>query len=368
MNNKVVGKKIAKLRNKRNMTQVELSKLIHISDKTISKWEKGNSQVSYEYLEELCKVFNVKMSYFYKDVNFGKSIKNFLLKSWTLIKKNWLTIVFAITTLFFGYYYFITIDSLEMYEITSEDEMITFDSGYYIKSKSKVIISITNVKYKSDESKKDIISQKVKLYTTHNDEKKYFYTTDEMNDILYKDFIGYTLTYDDIDILPNNLYLEIETLYSNDKIKTYDAKLSLKMAISSNTILYKDMLNVNNEFAESSNEVNDYILGINGYTKVGDTRIYIKNYKDYKLYFDLTSKTFTKSTVSKDLNTKVVYYYNKDEVSYTQKQNNKELDNYVYHKNDNRLDCYIGKCQDYLKTYDEAKTFYNKVISEFSKS
>ena len=174
MNNKVVGKKIAKLRNKRKMTQVELSKLIHISDKTISKWEQGNSQVSYEYLEELCKVFNVKMSYFYRDKNIEKSIKNFIHKLWTFIKKNWITIIFAITTIFFGYYYFITIDSLEMYEITSEDEMITFDSGYYIKSKSKVIISITNVKYKSDESKKDIISQKVKLYTTHNEEKKYF--------------------------------------------------------------------------------------------------------------------------------------------------------------------------------------------------
>ena len=143
MNNEVIGKKIAKLRNKRKMTQIELAKLIHVSDKTISKWEQGNSQVSYEYLEELCKVFNVKMNYFYSDVNLEKSIKNFLHKLWTFIKMNWLTLVFALTTFFFGYYYFITIDSLEMYEISSEDKNVTFDSGYYIKSKSKVIICQT---------------------------------------------------------------------------------------------------------------------------------------------------------------------------------------------------------------------------------
>ena len=368
MNNEVIGKKIAKLRNKRKMTQIELAKLIHVSDKTISKWEQGNSQVSYEYLEELCKVFNVKMSYFYRDVNLEKSIKNFIHKLWTFIKKNWVTIILALTTAFFGFYYFITIDSLEMYEISSEDKNVTFDSGYYIKSKSKIIISITNVKFKIDESNKDIVSQKVKLYTIYNEEKKYFYTTDEMNDILYKDFIGYTLTFDEVETIPENLHMEIETLYSNNEIKKYDAKLSLKMAISSNTILYQDKLNVSNEFEKLPNEINDYILLLNDYTKIGDTRVYIKDYQDYKLYFDLDSNTLTKCIIGKNINIKIIYYYNKDEINYKKIDNSKITIDYNYYKSNNDLICYVGDCQDYLKTYDEAKTFYNKVISEFSKS
>lgn len=37
-----VGKLIADLRKERNMTQKELAEMLHLSDRTISKWECGN--------------------------------------------------------------------------------------------------------------------------------------------------------------------------------------------------------------------------------------------------------------------------------------------------------------------------------------
>ena len=67
-----LGDKIAKLRKKKNMTQIELGELLHVSDKTISKWEQGKSNPSYEFLDEMSKVFDVKIEYFLKDGSLEK--------------------------------------------------------------------------------------------------------------------------------------------------------------------------------------------------------------------------------------------------------------------------------------------------------
>lgn len=41
MNQYITGSTIKSLREKQNLTQVELAKLLSVSDKTISKWETG---------------------------------------------------------------------------------------------------------------------------------------------------------------------------------------------------------------------------------------------------------------------------------------------------------------------------------------
>lgn len=44
MNQYVTGTVIRELREKRKMTQLQLSEVLNVSDKTISKWETGVSQ------------------------------------------------------------------------------------------------------------------------------------------------------------------------------------------------------------------------------------------------------------------------------------------------------------------------------------
>ena len=56
-----IGSKIKKYRQKRNMTQEELASAMHISNKLISKWERGLSIPALDYLEPLCKVLNISM-------------------------------------------------------------------------------------------------------------------------------------------------------------------------------------------------------------------------------------------------------------------------------------------------------------------
>ena len=61
----IIGKNIQKLRLKSKMTQFELADKLNYSDKTISKWERGESAPEPETMLELSKLFNVKIDYFY---------------------------------------------------------------------------------------------------------------------------------------------------------------------------------------------------------------------------------------------------------------------------------------------------------------
>lgn len=44
MDNAKIGRLITKLRKENNLTQLQLANMMHISDKTVSKWERGVSQ------------------------------------------------------------------------------------------------------------------------------------------------------------------------------------------------------------------------------------------------------------------------------------------------------------------------------------
>ena len=61
MNNYITGKIIKELREKQNLTQMELSNIIGVSDKTISKWETGKGLPDVSLLEPLSKVLKVSI-------------------------------------------------------------------------------------------------------------------------------------------------------------------------------------------------------------------------------------------------------------------------------------------------------------------
>lgn len=71
MNNKI-GKFIAELRKEKGMTQKELGEKLYISDKAVSKWERGLSIPDLAILEKLASVLNVEIS----DILMGKKGKH----------------------------------------------------------------------------------------------------------------------------------------------------------------------------------------------------------------------------------------------------------------------------------------------------
>ncbi len=62
MKQEKIGTFIAETRKQRGMTQRELAEKIGISDKTVSKWECGNSIPDISYLEALCDSLDIKVN------------------------------------------------------------------------------------------------------------------------------------------------------------------------------------------------------------------------------------------------------------------------------------------------------------------
>ena len=116
-----IGVKIKIQREKRHLTQVQLGELLHVSDKTVSKWEKGNSNPSYEILEEMSKIFEVKIEYFLKDNNVDSRVKVGIKISFEFIKHNWHKMIFTLLFAILAIYFINTYDTIEMYEIISND-------------------------------------------------------------------------------------------------------------------------------------------------------------------------------------------------------------------------------------------------------
>lgn len=61
MNLEKVGSLIFQLRKEKNMTQRQVADLLNISDKTVSKWERGLGFPDVSILTELSKIFNINI-------------------------------------------------------------------------------------------------------------------------------------------------------------------------------------------------------------------------------------------------------------------------------------------------------------------
>ena len=62
MNQKKIGKFIAKVRKEKNMTQQELAKKLNITDRAISHWENGRSMPDAGIMLELCKLLDINVN------------------------------------------------------------------------------------------------------------------------------------------------------------------------------------------------------------------------------------------------------------------------------------------------------------------
>ncbi len=63
MDNNILGKRIKKLRENKNLNQLEFSKILNISNTTLSQYEAGNRTPSDEIKEKVADYFNVSVDY-----------------------------------------------------------------------------------------------------------------------------------------------------------------------------------------------------------------------------------------------------------------------------------------------------------------
>lgn len=72
MENNKVGNFIAEMRKKKNLTQQQLGDKLYVTDKAVSKWERGKSLPDITLLSKLAEIFEVEV----EDILSGEINKN----------------------------------------------------------------------------------------------------------------------------------------------------------------------------------------------------------------------------------------------------------------------------------------------------
>ena len=70
----IIAKNIQKLRQEKGMTQLELAEKLSYSDKTVSKWERGESLPDIIVLKTMADIFEVKLDYLVEETHDGKPV------------------------------------------------------------------------------------------------------------------------------------------------------------------------------------------------------------------------------------------------------------------------------------------------------
>lgn len=65
MNQEKIGKLIAECRREKKLTQVELAKLLGVTDKSVSKWENGKCLPDVSLYKELCSILGITLNEFF---------------------------------------------------------------------------------------------------------------------------------------------------------------------------------------------------------------------------------------------------------------------------------------------------------------
>ena len=70
----IIAKNIQKLRQEKGMTQLELAERLNYSDKTVSKWERGESLPDIVVLKAVADLFEVTLDYLVEEEHDGKPV------------------------------------------------------------------------------------------------------------------------------------------------------------------------------------------------------------------------------------------------------------------------------------------------------
>ena len=76
----MINENIKKMRLKKGLSQIELAKLLHVSQNTVSSWETGRTEPSIGTIEDLSRIFHCQKSDLLDFQDFENDQKDFFLK------------------------------------------------------------------------------------------------------------------------------------------------------------------------------------------------------------------------------------------------------------------------------------------------
>ena len=384
---------IYNIRKERNITQKELADLIGVSDRTISKWENGSTVPDLETIKKLCNELGispdsiVKSEKNYKDrlQDFKRMVGKFL----NYILKNIFLIGFIVVFILLLAYFINNYNTIRIYNLTYESENITFEDGYFFKTKVLNIITINNINL--EKINYEPTSTKIELYTYLNGDKHVIYESDTLNNIYIEESKSYSdlLTKDVIENIKNNLYIKIYTTDIDNNNYSYESKLILKQKLNNNKLCYNEYIKEQNKKIEDLGLQNPFLVlkenGYNmdstkpvvesdnsinkleslGFTYNGNTETYTKIDEDGGvIQFCLNSNVIKKEKLLNNFKYTTRYLIDRNMVTYSVSKNNDEIIfDMQYLLETKTYNCTIGKCKNNKKEIDYILSIYNEIMN-----
>ena len=288
---------ISTYRAERKLTQKALGDIIGVSDRTISKWENGDTEPDLYHVKKICKTLDIPPSnlFIYKKTlnDRLRKIGNILSIIIKFILKHALKFIIAVAFLYLLLFYINNYNSIQIYSLKYHSDNIYFNHGYFYKTKVYDILTIENIKV----NKLDYtpISYYVELYTSTNGDKKVIYKADSLENIYIEETLSEhdLLNRDTLKGITKGLHLKVTTTDEDGNTHDYDCSISLKEKYSNNKIIEKQYIN-------------------NSETRI----IYPIFYKN-EVETKTAMPTFNEPVNLEDLG----YKYNKDKNSYTKIDN-----------------------------------------------
>lgn len=238
---------ISTYRAERKLTQKALGDIIGVSDRTISKWENGDTEPDLYHVKKICKTLDIPPSnlFIYKKTlnDRLRKIGNILSIIIKFILKHALKFIIAVAFLYLLLFYINNYNSIQIYSLKYHSDNIYFNHGYFYKTKVYDILTIENIKV----NKLDYtpISYYVELYTSTNGDKKVIYKADSLENIYIEETLSEhdLLNRDTLKGITKGLHLKVTTTDEDGNTHDYDCSISLKEKYSNNKIIEKQYIN-----------------------------------------------------------------------------------------------------------------------------
>lgn len=383
---------IYNIRKERNITQKELADLIGVSDRTISKWENGSTVPDLETIKKLCNELGispdsiVKSEKNYKDrlQDFKRMVGKFL----NYILKNIFLIGFIVVFILLLAYFINNYNTIRIYNLTYESENITFEDGYFFKTKVLNIITINNINL--EKINYEPTSTKIELYTYLNGDKHVIYESDTLNNIYIEESKSYSdlLTKDVIENIKNNLYIKIYTTDIDNNNYSYESKLILKQKLNNNKLCYKEYIKEQNKKIEDLDLQNPFLVlkenkynndnttpvvesdnSINkleslGFTYYEGTETYTKIDEDEGVIeYKQSSKVIKKEKLDNGLKYTTRYVVDRNTVTFlVSEDKDKIIYKVQYFLQSRTYSCLKGTCKNNKKEIDYIISVYNEIM------
>lgn len=362
MNQENVGKFIAKLRKEKNMTQEDLAELMFVNRTTISKWERGDNNISIDVLVKVSEIFDITINEILIGERQSKdNIDKINTVTVDILKKNkkfrkylvysgCFIIILLIT--FLTYYFVNTYNSIMVYEINGENQNFSIYNGLMIVSKDKTYIQLGNV-----ESSNNLSILSIKLNYKKNNKIINLCETSNSSCFYNSTYKDSLLQYNDIKFLISNMFLEMEL----DNGEIFNVELKLTKSYSNNKFYTKNGTPLQQEkINEVDNKIPTYIKENFSFNEDQHSYYFeeVQNNKKIKYTYFYDVNVYMIEEISNEYSESYTYSY-PDDISYSKSNNKKDIIEEFVYSIPNK-ECITEKCNDKVVNY-----FINQYLNIF---